>query len=157
MRTPRREDGASAVEFALVTPIFFLIIFGIIQYGLYFYDATGTRNGVREAARMGVVKTFPACNGASTDWDKLKCNTKEQVDAVTGPTYVNVSAPDGWAKGKRLVVCAMVASDGGIGLLPMPDNGLIKTKTQMSIEVDGAPSGSASFDAAPAGASWSWC
>ncbi len=156
-RAPLREDGAAAVEFALVTPILFLLVFGIIQYGLYFYDATGTRNGVREAARQGVVKNFPACTGAANDWAKLKCNTKSQIDAVTGDTYVKVSAPDGWAKGKRLVVCARVDSEGGMGLLPMPNDGVIRSKTQMSIEVDGAPSGSASADTAPTGQDWSWC
>ena len=36
------------------------------------------------------------------------------------------------------MVCAMVRSEGGIGLLPMPNDGLITSKTQMSIEVVGA-------------------
>lgn len=41
MRTKSRrgEVGASAVEFALVTIPVFTILFGLIQYGLYFYSA----------------------------------------------------------------------------------------------------------------------
>jgi hypothetical protein len=156
-RTQRDEHGAAAVEFALVVPILFLIIFGIVQYGIYFYDAAGSRTGVREAARQGVVKSFLPCGTATTDYDKLKCNTEDMIEAVAGDTYVKVSAPEGWAKGKRLVVCSIVKTDGAIGFLPMPNDGVIMSKTQMSIEVDGAPSGTASADTPPTGTSWSWC
>ena len=62
------QRGAAAVEFALVVPLLFLILFGTIQYGLYFFDAQGTRNGVREAARLGVVKTFSACGARPPSW-----------------------------------------------------------------------------------------
>lgn len=52
----RRDDGASAVELALVLPILFLLIFGIISFGLYFAGALGLSNATREAARYGVVQ-----------------------------------------------------------------------------------------------------
>jgi Flp pilus assembly protein TadG len=51
-----RDDGASAVELALVLPILFLLIFGIISFGLYFAGALGLSNATREAARYGVVQ-----------------------------------------------------------------------------------------------------
>lgn len=158
-RRTRGDDGAAAVEFALVTPLLFLVMFGMLQYGLYFFDTLGTRNGVREAARQGVVGTFPACGpSATTDWAKLKCNVSSQIDAVTGPTAVKVVAPSGWVKGKPLIVCAVVESDGAIGLLPMPDGGFITTKTAMSIEADDpVPSGASSADPDPSGANWAWC
>ena len=54
----RRDDGATAVEFALVVPILLLLVFGIIEYGLWFSDSLSTRQGVREAARQGVVANF---------------------------------------------------------------------------------------------------
>lgn len=55
---PRRrsDDGASAVELALVLPILMLLIFGIISFGLYFAGALGLSNATREAARYGVVQ-----------------------------------------------------------------------------------------------------
>ena len=156
----RSESGAAAVEFALVSGILFLVIFGIIQYGLFFNDSLNARQGVREAARQGVVRNFPACGTATTDLDKLRCTTKKEVGALTGSTYVKVLTPaGGWAKAKPLTVCAMVHSDGAIGLLPMPNDGWIMSKTQMSIEQATAPvpTGTAGADTLPAGADWSWC
>jgi hypothetical protein len=160
MRSRHIDDqrGAAAVEFALVMPLLFLILFGTIQYGLYFFDTQGTRNGVREAARLGVVKTFSACGGQTAELAKLRCTTKELIDPLTGPIAVKVHAPEGWAKGKPLVVCAMVRSNGAVGLLPMPADGLITSKTQMSIEQDTAPPATlTSEDAALTGATWAWC
>lgn len=152
------QRGAAAVEFALVAPLLFLIMFGTIQYGLYFFDAQGTRNGVREAARLGVVKTFSACGGETAELAKLRCTTKALIDPLTGPVAVKVYAPQGWAKGKPLIVCAMVRSDGAVGLLPMPAGGLITSKTQMSIEQDTTPPTTlTSEDAALTGATWTWC
>jgi Flp pilus assembly protein TadG len=59
MRLParRRADdcGASAVEFALLAPIFIMIVFGIISFGLVFAQQLGLSNGARQGARSGVV------------------------------------------------------------------------------------------------------
>ena len=161
---PPRSDGAAAVEFALVSTLFFLILFGIIQYGLFFNDSLNTRQGVRETARQGVVRNFPSCAGASTDMEKLKCSAKNQIAALAGTsnTYVKVIPPSpSWAKTKPLVVCALVKTDA-VGFLPMPNNGWVSSRTEMSIEQDAAPlptgMGSASADTLPAGPSWSgWC
>lgn len=55
MRGGRRDQGASLVEFALVLPLLFLIIAGIIDLGrLMFYSAI-TTNVAREGARAAVV------------------------------------------------------------------------------------------------------
>src|SRR5689334_20115931 len=88
-----REDGAAVVEFALVSTLLFLIMFGVLQYGLYFNDALSTRQGVREGARQGVVRNFtaqPGCTSETTDMDRLRCNTRKQIDALTGTEYVKV-------------------------------------------------------------------
>jgi hypothetical protein len=159
----RPESGAAAVEFALVTPILFTVLFGTLQYGLYFYDTLGTRQGVRQAARLGVVEQFGStgCNTGNSA-NKLRCVTKQQIDALTGDPQVKVMAPSagGWAKGNRLVVCAAFQSDGAVGLLPMPNSGFIKTKTEMSIEKTAStlPTGfPTTADTDPTGQNWSWC
>ncbi len=65
---PGRDSGAAALEFALVVPVLLILVFGIIDYGLYFSNTLGARSGVREAARQGVVENFDAgdCSVSST-------------------------------------------------------------------------------------------
>jgi Flp pilus assembly protein TadG len=157
-RRVRSASGAAAVEFALVSGLLFLVLFGIIQYGLYFNDSLNARQGVREAARLGVVKNFSSGTGA-TDMAKLRDLTGKQVDALTGTTYVMVKPASPWKKGSALTVCAMVHSDGAVGLLPMPNGGWITSKTQMSIEQDTpAATGSTQSDTLPTGSpGWGWC
>lgn len=152
------EHGAAALEFALVSTVFFTLVFGMLQYGLWFNDALNTRQGVREGARTGVVESFPACASASTNSARLICRTKDNIGAITGPAYVRVLAPEGWSTGKPLTVCAMVKSDGGVGLLPMPDGGWITSRTSMSIEQDSqAAAWADAADTLPAGVDWDWC
>ncbi|MEO5653777.1 MAG: TadE/TadG family type IV pilus assembly protein [Marmoricola sp.] len=50
-RMRREERGASAVEFALVMLPLFYLVFGIIQYGLYFYARETGTQAVGDAVR----------------------------------------------------------------------------------------------------------
>ena len=47
-----REQGAAAVEAALVLPLIFLILFGIIQFGLAWFRAQNLEAAAREGARL---------------------------------------------------------------------------------------------------------
>ncbi len=49
------ERGAAVVEAVLVTPLFLLIIVGIIELGPAFLNWNGIHSGTREAARVGSV------------------------------------------------------------------------------------------------------
>jgi Flp pilus assembly pilin Flp len=51
----RDEDGAAAVEFALLLPLLVLLLFGFIQFGLAFNTRIQATNAAREAARQAVV------------------------------------------------------------------------------------------------------
>lgn len=53
----KREDGQSMVEFALILPIFLLILCGIIDFGWLFYNQLSLNNACREGARYAVVHT----------------------------------------------------------------------------------------------------
>ena len=53
MRRLRHERGASAVEFALIASLLFLILFGVIQFGIIFNRYQGVQAASREAARLG--------------------------------------------------------------------------------------------------------
>ena len=60
LRARRRESGAAAVEFALVVVLLLALLFGVIQYGMYFYSAQTGSSAAREAARRVTVGDCPA-------------------------------------------------------------------------------------------------
>jgi Flp pilus assembly pilin Flp len=51
----RGQEGAAAVEFALLLPLLVLLLFGFIQFGLAFNTRIQATNAAREAARQAVV------------------------------------------------------------------------------------------------------
>ena len=158
-----REGGAAAVEFALVLTLLVPVLFGIVDYGLWFSDSLAARHGVHEASRLGVVNR-PSCTAGATDLAKMVCTTRQQVGASGGPTYAMVKSPQGWKRGNKLLVCAMVRENAVTGLTPFPGDRMIRTKASMAIEVDSPlPTGvtavgeSVASDTAPAGTDWAWC
>ena len=50
----RNEDGTAAIEFALVLPIFLVLMLGILAYGIYFAAAHSTAQLAADAARASV-------------------------------------------------------------------------------------------------------
>ena len=51
----RGEEGAAAVEFALLLPLLVMLLFGFIQLGTAFNTRIQATNAAREGARMAVV------------------------------------------------------------------------------------------------------
>ena len=59
-RKRRGDEGrAAAVEFALVMPILLILVFGIVQYGFYFYAMQAGSSAVGDAARRVAVGNCP--------------------------------------------------------------------------------------------------
>src|SRR5450759_5109182 len=50
------ESGAAMVEFTVLMPVFFLILFGIIEFGMIFFLRNNMVNAAREAARTVAVQ-----------------------------------------------------------------------------------------------------
>ena len=81
-----RQRGGAAVEFALIMPLFLAILFGIIDYGWYFYQRYALVAAVRDGVRYGV--TFPAASAQSNA--KLQAIADLQV-AGSPINYLNVT------------------------------------------------------------------
>jgi TadE-like protein len=64
-----RSPGQALAEFALVLPMFAILLFGIIDLGRYVYTANALGNGAREGARSGSVsiRPSPLCDGLSRE------------------------------------------------------------------------------------------
>jgi Flp pilus assembly protein TadG len=59
-----RERGAAAVEFALVLPLLVILLLGIIDFGLYYYNDLQLTHAARDAARYLSVNNVAAANTA---------------------------------------------------------------------------------------------
>jgi len=51
----KKEDGAAAVEFALIVGLLAILIFGLLEYGLAFWQVQNLRASAREGARVAAV------------------------------------------------------------------------------------------------------
>jgi hypothetical protein len=177
-RGAEREQGAAAVEFALVLPVLVLILFAIIDYGLYFNASLQARSGVHDAARSAVVSPDDGDTSCGTTIDapvdvvRLICGVLSNTDSATATKYVNVELPNGWVVGSPLVVCERLDVKGLTGFVPFPHSGHIDDVAVLSIEQDAtstwATAGMPSLtktqpnqeygDTLPDGAIWSaWC
>lgn len=137
MRLPstrrRCEDGAAAVEFALVFCFILVpLLMGMLQYGWYFFSAQSASSAAREATRRLVVGdcTAPgeAQSFASTQANvfdlKLTFGTPADDDAGTLPAIGEVLRVKVTANGKI------------IGFLPLPDDGLVTRVVDARVEDD---------------------
>jgi Flp pilus assembly protein TadG len=110
MRIPqrlRREDGAAAVEFALIIGVLAMLIFGMLQFGLTFFELQNLRASAREGGRIGAVGATPdavrnkiadASNGAisQTEAQNTAFVTVQYSDSGTswaGPNLAGTAAP----------------------------------------------------------------
>ncbi len=60
MKRLRRQNGSNLVEFALVSPLLLILVFGIVDFSLALYDKAVVTNASREGARAGMVFRHPA-------------------------------------------------------------------------------------------------
>ena len=57
--------GTTAVEFALIAPVFFALVFGIIEGGLLLWTQLGLQHGAQVAARCASIN--PTACGTTSD------------------------------------------------------------------------------------------
>jgi Flp pilus assembly protein TadG len=83
------EQGASAVEFALLLPVLVLLLFGILQFGQVFARAQGMEAAAREGARtasIGRTVTFADVQAAARGTNPPFINSADIQVAVDGGT-----------------------------------------------------------------------
>jgi Flp pilus assembly protein TadG len=78
-RPARRDEGAAAVEFALLFPIFMILAMGIITAGTAFSRQINVTQAVREASRYGA--TYPI-EGGQPSGGSLDARTATWLSAV---------------------------------------------------------------------------
>lgn len=111
LRAARGDEGASAVEMALVLPILVLLVFGIISFGTLFAQQLALNNGVRQGARLVVVAGSPTTQTCSQAVQAVRDSTGPAIAMDTDDVNVVVtrtgSTPCGTAANptSNTVVC----------------------------------------------------
>jgi Flp pilus assembly protein TadG len=67
-RALRRADGAAAVEFALLIPLFAMLVIGMISAGFAFHAWLSVTHGAQESARFGATLSIQAGGGSTDAW-----------------------------------------------------------------------------------------
>ena len=65
LRLMRARGGVAAVEFALIAPILFLVLFGIVEFGRLMWTQAALHFAVEEAARCASIDTS-TCGSSSS-------------------------------------------------------------------------------------------
>jgi Flp pilus assembly protein TadG len=111
----RREDGASAVEFAFVSIPFILLVIGMIQYGWYFYVSQSTGGAASNVTRRLQVGD---CWTGTQAFDLAKKQAPMVTSVSPSPSAIPTSA------GTQISV-TVKADASIIGLIPLPGGGVV--------------------------------
>ena len=76
----REERGAAVVEFAIISSLLIMLVFGIIEFGILLFDQHILTNASREGARAGVVMRIPHVSNSAI---LGKVNTYAQAHMVS--------------------------------------------------------------------------
>ena len=99
--TPQNQAGTALVEFALVLPLFLVLLLGMVDFGKglnYWIDQTHLAN---QAARFATVDKNPGASDGRTlqDYIRGEANTGELAfggtDSVDDPLAVCITFPEG--------------------------------------------------------------
>lgn len=83
-RPGRGQEGAALVEFALVVPILLILVFGIIDFGLYFYNDLQLTQVARDAARYASVGEVAGASAAIGNATLVSTTiTAQSIDAAS--------------------------------------------------------------------------
>ncbi|ROR92144.1 TadE/TadG family type IV pilus assembly protein [Nocardioides aurantiacus] len=139
-RRPRGEHGAAAVEFAFIMLPLLAIVFGIMQYGFYFWSMQGGADTARYAARLASVGSAASCGDFRTQVaDSLGSISSDPTEVYVTRDYVGTGAVG--SVGSTVTVTVEFRSyDLNLPYVPFIDDG--KVTSRASARVDFAPAAS---------------
>lgn len=94
-RRSGHEDGAAAVEFALLFPIFMILALGIINGGLAFSRQINVTQAAREASRFGGTYYIDGINGGAGSLQTREDTWLDAVDTALQQSAGNAANPIG--------------------------------------------------------------
>lgn len=92
-----RAEGHAAIEFALIAPVFFLLLMAIIETGMVYFANNVLENGVEVAARM--IRTGQVQSGSmtQTQFRQVICdNISTMLSCDSSKLYIDIRAFSGF-------------------------------------------------------------
>lgn len=83
----RNEKGSTIIEFAIVAPIFFLLMMGIIEFGLYMMTSIALESAVGQAGRVASLNA-----GAGDVASRVMTTIRQKTASFPRPSTVDVRA-----------------------------------------------------------------
>lgn len=152
LRNRRDQDGAAAVEFALVLIPMLYLIFGLIQYGFYFYSMQSGSAAVNHALRrIAVGNCATTTQAQSLIWSDLGSATtaSSSTGVTTTVTYMSadgsssVAAP-GQIGGSVTLTATFPVLNLHFPFIPVPSSGTVTSTNVARIENVNSSSGTCS-------------
>ena len=141
LRSRRNERGASAVEFALVMPILLVLVFGLIQYGLYFWALQGGADAARTGARLSAVGKPSTCTAFRTEVGNQVSNFSQGTPTITR-SYSNAEGNTAAAVeiGDRVQVTVTFNSiDLNLPFVPFINDGRVSETVEARVDYTPSP------------------
>jgi Flp pilus assembly protein TadG len=89
LRSRSRRRGAAVVEFAFVAPVFFLLVFGMIEYGRMLMVQQVLTNGSREGARRAILEQSTSSEVQTVVENYLKSNSVSGATVTVSPSNLS--------------------------------------------------------------------
>jgi Flp pilus assembly protein TadG len=105
-RIKRKIAGIAMIEFLLTVPILAILLIGVMEFGVLFYDQSIIDTASREGARYGIVQRSGsyATSAQITTYAKTFCNSNLITFAGSNPAVTVTVTPGTVASGNNLVV-----------------------------------------------------
>lgn len=87
-----KNDGSAIIEFALVAPVFFLLLFGVVEFGLYTYHKIMVERIAVDVSRVASIgkSTDSVCSGLPTREDYIRCFVKKRAAGMINGDKIEV-------------------------------------------------------------------
>lgn len=87
----RSSEGQAIVEFAFVLPLLCIIVVGLIEFGVLFYDKAAVTNASREGARVGM--TFTTVDGSYWAEGDMQAAVSQKVNDYLQTRLISFGGP----------------------------------------------------------------
>lgn len=94
----RRASGMAAVEFAMIAPVFFLLMMAIVETGMVYFAETTLTNGVETAGRMIRTGQVQSGNMTQAAFRQVVCdNIDTFMSCDSAKLYIDIRAFSGFS------------------------------------------------------------